>query len=621
MNWRLFDTDAKNALGTLRALLRDKRFTQQFLKKNSIVRTALKGLEKFLNWTGEPAQKPASPAPIPAPKPAEGTPDGFVCYDFGNAKLFKGTVPVNCSVGGQDINAKNWGQTLVRLTELMLFSHSDAMASLYETSLDGKKGHPYLMNKKLDGLNCKELSNGYWICLNFSLPDLVKMIARLATHCGYSRDEIKLYGIAKKPAAGNTQQTTMPEKVPDPNAPKEVYHNPAYEVILTESFANGIRVENTLSLKKFRKNYAEKHGMALEASDDEIRTEIKKLCITHDTWSYHPDTMVKPDLQEKIFARIASAFASGIATLYYQALYDEFQKELAFSQIKNADMLKAWLTFVNTGKYYVQESFLSQGARVKVTPVEEIRAFIKAQGQPVKDEAVCKALPHLPAEDVKKIIRTEPEFIWNHSNEHYHISALQISDAALVYIDKLILQTIDESGYMVDQELWNILQIKQPQIAEEHPWLTLSGLRLALKELLPDNYVFSGNLISKDGRNAIEILKEFARSRDTFTLAEYLVLAEYCEQYSKRFNLIHPGYSQDACVGAIVRRDCKIENMDRLLAVLLANSDVVLQKEPRPVYYKELDIPLYCCTASRAGRFPLLDSYNCHIQPTQGYCV
>ncbi len=582
--------------------------------------------------------------------------DSYISYDFTNATLFQGTVPVNCSVGGHEITAKNWGQTLVRLTELMLIRNPASMDILFEKSLHSKNEIPYLMSKNLDGLYCKELSNGYWICLHSSLPELVKMIARLAVHCGYTKDQIKLNGVPKRQVSDNAQQTDVSRTIDTTvhATPKEVYHNPAYEKVLISHFGKGFRLEFGMEYKKFGKYYAEAHGRELTDTPDAIRKEILKLCIVEGDRAYHPDSMVGSELKERLLAHIHAIFCGGAPTLYYQTLYDEFNQELAFSQIKNVGMLRSWLIHVNSGKYYAHKSFLSQEASVRLNPIEEIRTFMIAQGQPVLDEVVCKALPHLSAKVVKKLIKNEEEFIWNHADEHFHASVMQVTEKDLHTINDLLRQTIAEGGYMVDQELWDVLLVKLPSISENHPWLTITGFRLWLEQNLERQYKFEGKIISHDGRTASQILQDYVKQQDSFTMTEYLSLAkslnvegriypifeyalrisheqfvsprlvhfdidetdavlsmyctgeflplkevdnfailpdcgqpwsiflvaQYCDQYSKRFKLIHPGYGQDSCAGVIVRRNSKIEDMDQLLTVLLASSDVVLQNDP-----------------------------------------
>ncbi len=72
------------------------------------------------------------------------------------------------------------------------------MDGLYKESLiAAKKDRPYLLEERLDGLHCAQLSNGYWVCINYNIPRLMEMIRALCVRCGYTEEQIVLYGEAK----------------------------------------------------------------------------------------------------------------------------------------------------------------------------------------------------------------------------------------------------------------------------------------------------------------------------------------------------------------------------------------------------------------------------------------
>lgn len=87
------------------------------------------------------------------------------------------------------------------------------MDGLYKESLIAvKKDRPYLLEERLDGLHCAQLSNGYWVCINYNIPHLMEMIRALCVRCGYTEEQIVLYGKAKASASGRKAKTTPAEK-------------------------------------------------------------------------------------------------------------------------------------------------------------------------------------------------------------------------------------------------------------------------------------------------------------------------------------------------------------------------------------------------------------------------
>ena len=137
----------------------------------------------------------------------------WIKYDFTNAQSFERTAPVYCVIAGVPIEGKNWARILVSITERELARHNTAMDGLYKESLiAAKKDRPYLLEKRLDGLHCAQLSNGYWICINYSIPRLMEMIRALCIRCGYTDEQIVLYGEAKASASDRKAQTSPAEK-------------------------------------------------------------------------------------------------------------------------------------------------------------------------------------------------------------------------------------------------------------------------------------------------------------------------------------------------------------------------------------------------------------------------
>ena len=137
----------------------------------------------------------------------------WIKYDFTNAQSFERTAPVYCSIAGVPIEGKNWARILVGITEQELARHNATMDGLYKESLiAAKKDRPFLLEERLDGLHCAQLSNGYWVCINYSIPRLMEMIRTLCVRCGYTEDQIILYGEAKASASGRKTKTTPAEK-------------------------------------------------------------------------------------------------------------------------------------------------------------------------------------------------------------------------------------------------------------------------------------------------------------------------------------------------------------------------------------------------------------------------
>ena len=129
-------------------------------------------------------------------------PPNWIRFDFSNISNFVDTKPAYCSIGGYEIVGKNWVRVLVHIVEMELDCANPALDSLYRTPLSSSrsassKRTPYFMPAKLPRRNCVELSNGYWLNVHYPIPYLVRQIGLFCLHCGYTKEQIILWGVPK----------------------------------------------------------------------------------------------------------------------------------------------------------------------------------------------------------------------------------------------------------------------------------------------------------------------------------------------------------------------------------------------------------------------------------------
>ena len=166
--------------------------------------TAMRLLSLYLNYLNLPKNNEETPAATEENDivdmhmniPAEQSEDKrIIHFDFWNSRDFERTRPVNCSIGGEKIEGKNWARILCALVEHELKAQNPNLNGLYTKSLLAeKKGRPFLMTERIDGLNCSQLSNGYWVNVNYSIPRLMEIIAIFCLQCGYAKGDIVLIG-------------------------------------------------------------------------------------------------------------------------------------------------------------------------------------------------------------------------------------------------------------------------------------------------------------------------------------------------------------------------------------------------------------------------------------------
>ena len=464
----------------------------------------------------------------------------WIRYNYNNATSFVRTYPVYCCIDGVKFEGKNWARILVAVVEHELSVHNMKLQALYEKPLsDSKTGQPFFLKEKLDKINCAELTNGYWINVNHGIPTLVKLIETFCLYCGYKRNQIVLYGIPKAivkearetdkaiKAAGRKllDKESMEEEI---TANQSSRYLTSINRILTEKFPKGYRIGSAIDMMKMRRYYKEETGNDLTVKKEILETKIKSCGIEYDGKIYVPKTMLKEEVKGKIFAYITDCFAKGKSTVYYQALYKEFNEDLLDSNLYNPDMLKTYLAYFLADCYYFGRSYLAPSMQAVIEPIEEIRQVLLDNEAPVAVEDLCGILSHISRNRILTILSTNAEFVRNSKGEYFHADCLKLTDDELAGITEIIRTAITEQKFISGNELYDAIRQKYPEAYDKNTEYSLIGWRDALKYRLSKYFSFTGNIISrrKAALSMSDVYAGFAKTRKHFTLDELDKFAE-----------------------------------------------------------------------------------------------
>lgn len=140
--------------------------------------------------------------------------EGWIKFDFSNFESFEGTIPAYCMINNRILEGSGWRNILIGIIERELGKNSPKLRNLYEASNQIlKSDRPYLLREKISASSHIQLSNGYYIYVNYSIANILKQIAILCDYFGYDRDSVILYGKLKNPEAKITHSKTYSESV------------------------------------------------------------------------------------------------------------------------------------------------------------------------------------------------------------------------------------------------------------------------------------------------------------------------------------------------------------------------------------------------------------------------
>lgn len=297
--------------------------------------------------------------------------------------------------------------------------------------------------------------------------------------------------------------------------------------VLNQNFKNGFRLNSPLEIRRFRLNYEKLNGESLSSSDEEIEKTISSCGIVYENKLYLSKNMLSDSLKEKLLNYIDATFDTGITSIYFEALFQEFSNDFLDWRIYNADMLRAYLLYECANKYVIGKNQISRNANVIAEPIDEIRNCLKAYARPMRTTNLYATLSHLPQDKIYAILGGNLEFVRNEKGEYFHADMLTLSEEELDNISDLIDKTIKLHGYISGTELMNDIRKKYPQMYEGFSIYSDIGWRDALKYKIGDRFSFKGNIISSIGStlSMSNVFGQLAASSDRITVDELLAFA------------------------------------------------------------------------------------------------
>lgn len=301
-----------------------------------------------------------------------------------------------------------------------------------------------------------------------------------------------------------------------------------YKAVLIQKFPRGYRLGSSIEMKKFRRYFEEINGYTLEQESDQIEKIIGLCGIGHEGRVYEPEAMLNEDLRDKLFNFIDKNFEEGKTVVYYEALFKEFSEDFLDQNIYDAEMLKAYISYMAGDRYFMARSYLSNERRSSVDPIEDVRTCLKEHGLPMEVGDFCKTLSHIPSDRIRMLLGTHGEFVRNSKGEYFHADSFSVTEEELDNIADLIDTGIKRHSFISGNELYDAIKGKYPYIHERNSMFSVIGWRDALKYKLGNRFSFTGNIISSKDKelSMSDVFAAYGEDQESFTLSELLAFAE-----------------------------------------------------------------------------------------------
>lgn len=273
-------------------------------------------------------------------------PDNWIRFDFTNAQSFKGTKPTYCRIDDIEIQGTNWAKVFVALVEREIATQNPALKSLYKAPLlDSRTGRPFFLKEDIEYLNCSRLSNGYWVCVNASIPSLMGMIYEFCRRCGYEKKQIVIYGVPKENAreknGGNVRMSQEKKSNLFIKSVKELDGVEDWEKNLVnvlramlKDFPNGFTFDDSC-IRILEKS--------LETClDDRILNCVKSLMFERRDGVYFLNSFIDQDGKDKLLEQV-NRYMDLNSGFEVNTLYDNYRHIFNPSCIRGSEDFEDWL--------------------------------------------------------------------------------------------------------------------------------------------------------------------------------------------------------------------------------------------------------------------------------------
>ena len=387
-----------------------------------------------------------------------------------------------------------------------------------------------------------KLINGLLLNVNYSAVAVMQRISELLDCYGMTPDQCTIYlennqgQTAKiKLSNGSNEPTFNVFEATDTQKSDATvkYSDLSQKIhtVLCEKYQKGFRLDSHLEKERFKLFFEQIHSEKIpeEISEKLLDQLILKNGIVYNDRVYIAENMLDENTKADLFAFINQSFENGHNTIYYTALFEEFSDKFLTQSIFDPDILREYLKYQNTGKYYVFKEYLSKDKSVNQSISDEIIQLLVDRSEPFFQDELSAMLPHIDKNKLIKELRSSSEFISNGKEQYFLARNFNITNDEIETLKKLISDLLDASSthFITAAEVLEIIHKKVPEIFENNGFISELGVRNALASILGDSFSFNSNVISgKDTNlNLNDIFEDFAKNTSSFSLAELKNLA------------------------------------------------------------------------------------------------
>lgn len=298
------------------------------------------------------------------------------------------------------------------------------------------------------------------------------------------------------------------------------YDKDKFVQTLMSRYRNGMQFDS-IDFENFREMYELLFDESLPFNDTELETRLRYCGVLYKERLFPSEGIIDNDTRTKLFEYIDSCFSSGKKVLYYKAIFEDLASDFATCYtLSDEFMLRAYIEYESEkNKYYFFPAYMSTEKNVSIDNTSEVEEFFLGAGKPMATDEVCRALSHIPKDQIIRIITTDSRFLRNAKGEFFHTAIFEVTEVELEQIAEIIDSYITQNEYAIWTDVWNEIQKKMPVFLENNLYLSGLGIRNVLAQCFNGKFIFESAVISmpEDRYTMSDIYQLYAKHHSVFT--------------------------------------------------------------------------------------------------------
>jgi len=433
------------------------------------------------------------------------------------------TKPVALTYNGRTTSYKKWGALYIGILGKLYADYPKVFETIRDSSTVRSDALLVASSIKKDSFRVPvEFAENFYVEVNHSATGIVNRIVKFLDVCKVNYNDVVIEYTKRGAQGSDEDNKALPVKPRHEETPHDPILHVAVKTILQQHFARGYRCGDSIALDMFKSYFVDSHRAQSVYDDAMLERYINACGVKYNGLIYCPEAIMDDVMEQKVIASIERNFAKGVTVVFFESLFNEFANDFLDYNVYDADMLKAYLTYKNNGRYHIEDNCLKQDRDATLDPVAEVEGLLLYTGRPMDSQDIIDTLSYIPESKIRSIFYTDDKIKSGGRGIVFHVDTFSVTDDDLADIAKIIRNLIIDKEFATSAEVLSALRQNYSHILENNTYFRDTGIRNAIEHHLNGMFTFNNNIITALGTSlsAKELFIHYAKQRKYFTRDE-----------------------------------------------------------------------------------------------------